>query len=290
MSGYWRLEVVYRASVVSVMIASPSDVVEQREEVRRIISNWNFVNGYTRKLLLVPVGWETHAAPELGSRAQSLINDRLLEDCDLLVGVFWTKLGTPTGDIQSGTVEEISRHLNAGKPAMVYFSDAPVAPQSIDPDQYAKVQQFKKWCFQQGIVATFTNALEFSKIFDAQLQIQLNTNPYLKGVLDNVVGKDSKVSQTAELSEDGKELLLGVADDPQGQLILTSGYGGHGIQVNGMTFGDPGNARSEARWEAAFEELRSLLFIRPRGTKGQLFQITDAGYKRADMIRGERDG
>jgi hypothetical protein len=63
----------------------------------------------------LPVGWEMHSAPDLAGRPQELINDRVLKDCDLLGGIFWTRLGTPTGESASGTVEEIKEHLAAGK-------------------------------------------------------------------------------------------------------------------------------------------------------------------------------
>jgi hypothetical protein len=89
------------------MIASPGDVAEERDVIRTVIHDWNDVNASISRLMLAAVGWETHSSPELGARPQELINSRLLKDCDLLVGVFWTRLGTPTGKSPSGTVEEL---------------------------------------------------------------------------------------------------------------------------------------------------------------------------------------
>ena len=42
--------------------------------------------------------------------------------------MFWTKLGTPTGVADSGTVEEIDQFVEANKPAMLYFSSRPAGP------------------------------------------------------------------------------------------------------------------------------------------------------------------
>lgn len=126
--------------VVPVMIASPGDVSDERNIIREVIHDWNDVNAAMSRTMLAPVGWETHSSPELGARPQELINSRLLRECDLLIGVFWTRLGTPTGKAESGTVEEIREHINAGKPAMIYFSSKPVAPQSIDVAQYSAVR------------------------------------------------------------------------------------------------------------------------------------------------------
>lgn len=142
----------YTATVIPVMIASPGDVAEERQVIREMIHEWNDINSARSKVMLTPIGWETHTSPELGVRPQKLINQRLLVDCDLLIGVFWTRLGSPTGNEASGTVEEIHRHLNAGKPAMIYFSSKPVAPESLDREQYESLKLFKTECMQKGLI------------------------------------------------------------------------------------------------------------------------------------------
>jgi len=88
----------YKATVVPVMIASPGDVAEEREITRSVIHDWNDVNSQRSKVMLAAVGWDSHSSPELGERPQELINKRILKDCHILVGVFWTRLGTPTGN------------------------------------------------------------------------------------------------------------------------------------------------------------------------------------------------
>lgn len=87
----------YTATVIPVMIASPSDVHETRAATRDILLEWNYIHSDATRLVLMPVGWETHSSPELGMSAQDLINERVLRDCDLLIGIFWTRIGTPTG-------------------------------------------------------------------------------------------------------------------------------------------------------------------------------------------------
>ena len=81
----------------------------------------------------------------MGNRAQALINERVLAYSELMVGIFWSRLGTPTGGCPSGSVEEIQRHMSAGKPAMLYFSEARV-PEDVDAEQLAALQQFRHWC------------------------------------------------------------------------------------------------------------------------------------------------
>jgi hypothetical protein len=59
-----------------------------------------------------------------------------VRDCDLVIAIFWTRLGTKTPRADSGTVEEISEHANAGKPALVYFSSRNVDPRKINIKRY----------------------------------------------------------------------------------------------------------------------------------------------------------
>jgi hypothetical protein len=101
----------YNANVFKVMIASQGDVAGERTVIREVLAEWNVIHSDTRKVVLLPIGWETHTSPEMGERPQAIINKQILKDCDLLVGVFWTRIGTATGDYASGTVEEIEKHI-----------------------------------------------------------------------------------------------------------------------------------------------------------------------------------
>lgn len=97
----------YLANVLNVMIASPSDVIQERLAIRDVITEWNTIHARDRKTVLMSIGWETHAVPDMGDRPQAIINKQLLHDADLLVAVFWARLGSPTGVAASGTIEEI---------------------------------------------------------------------------------------------------------------------------------------------------------------------------------------
>jgi hypothetical protein len=106
----------YDGRVYRILIASPSDVDEERDTAVRVIQEWNDLYSYSRKVVLLPLRWETHTAPEYGTRPQEIINRAIVDECDLLVGIFWTRIGSPTGSADSGTLEEIERVATAGKP------------------------------------------------------------------------------------------------------------------------------------------------------------------------------
>jgi hypothetical protein len=145
----------YEGRVYRVLIASPSDVEDEREAAVRVIQEWNDLYSYTRKIVLLPLRWETHTAPEYGTRPQEVINRAIVDQCDLLVGIFWTRLGSPTGIAESGTLEEIERVGKAGKPIMLYFSRVPIDPERIDASQNERLKEFKTKSYPQGLVENF---------------------------------------------------------------------------------------------------------------------------------------
>jgi len=72
----------FQANVLQVMIASPGDVAEERKAVAEEIHRWNDANAFARKLVLLPVRWETHSTPQLGDHPQTIINRQLLDEAD----------------------------------------------------------------------------------------------------------------------------------------------------------------------------------------------------------------
>jgi hypothetical protein len=163
----------YDARVYRILIASPSDVEDEREMAARVIQDWNDLNSYNRNITLLPLRWETHAAPEYPTRPQEVINRAIVDECDLLVGIFWTRIGSPTGVADSGTIEEIQRVGRAGKPIMLYFSRVEIDPENIDTEQFEKLKAFKKTTFPQGLVEGYKKLMEFRDKFSRQLEIKV---------------------------------------------------------------------------------------------------------------------
>ena len=285
----------YSTTVISVMIASPSDVIAEREAARDVIHDWNNTHAGPKTAVLLPIGWDTHTSPELGKPPQEIINERVLRDSDLLVGIFWQRLGTPTGGYPSGSVEEIRHHIDAGKPALVYFSDAPPAPDA-DQAQLAALAQFREWCRANGLPRPYKDSHDFEKHFARDLQLALRDHPYLRlraGAASRAAGEDQSgfgkpmivlAPAGSTLLEESRQLLLEAAKDPSGVILFASVMGGTIIQTNGKQFGIQGDARSMARWRRALDELAANSFVEPRGSKRELFFVTDRGYKLADRL------
>lgn len=163
----------YEAKVFRVLIASPSDVIEEREIAVKTIQEWNDLNSSERQIVLLPVRWETHTAPEYGKRPQEVINRQIVDHCDLLIGAFWTRIGSPTGVQESGTLEEIDRVAASGKPVMLYFSKALKNPDDIDTDQLTKLREFKKKTYPKALVENYSGLVEFRDKLAKQIEMQL---------------------------------------------------------------------------------------------------------------------
>jgi hypothetical protein len=148
-----------RPDVLNALIASPSDVNDERDAVTTAIHDWNVINAHpdTINILLHPIRWETHSFPESGDRPQALLNRQIVARGDFLIGIFGTRLGTPTGIAESGTIEEIEQFRAAGKYVALYFSNAPV-PRNVDRDQLDALAQYKKARQKDTKFEVFSNA------------------------------------------------------------------------------------------------------------------------------------
>lgn len=280
----------YSAKIVEVMLASPGDVREERQVVREVLNDWNVTNSRTRKCVLMPVGWETHSAPDLAGRAQQMINDRLLAHCDLLVGIFWTRLGSPTGVAASGTVEEIEEHMQSGKPAMLYFSKAPVVPDSLDQDQYGKLKEFKAWAMTQGLVAEYESVESFRERFRRELELNLRDNAHLTQQLEMAPTEEvlAEGHTRIHLSVEAARLLKTASDSRHGMVMMMRLYDGVAVKAGDVNFVEDGAApREEARWVAAVEELEHSGFIAATSYKREVFRVTHSGFEAASQIDGD---
>jgi hypothetical protein len=275
----------YQATVQKVMIASPSDVAAERSIVREVLSEWNVVHSDSRRIVLLPIGWETHSIPEMGSRPQALINKQILNDCDLLVGVFWTRIGTSTGEYESGTVEEIEEHIKAGKPVMLYFSNSPVLADSVDADQYARLKSFKNDCKSRGLYESYSDLGEFRSKFYRQIQLKINKDGDLNSSdTQQIVITDAQPKPALQLSREAQALLKACSEDPSGQILHIPHLGGVVIQVSGKNFVEDNTPRSRAKWEGALAELENEGLLEAVGAKRQIFKMTREGYAVADQI------
>jgi hypothetical protein len=276
----------YNAKVFNVMIASPGDVASERSIIRDVIYEWNAVHSQSRNIVLLPVGWESHSSPEMGASPQEIINNQILDKCDILVGVFWTRLGTRTNKYASGTVEEIENHIHSGKPTMLYFSSQPVAMDTVDLEQVKHLKEFKESCQSRGIYESYDNYSDFKEKFYHHLQLKINEHPLFRNIesvsISEVIESKTRIPT---LSTEARILLKQASLDQNGIVLMVRTLGGTFLQANGKNLISSQERREIAIWEAAVTELINKELFVQRGNNGEVLEITNLGYQIADMIQ-----
>jgi len=281
----------YNVTVYNVMLASPSDVIEELNIAREVILEWNCVNSNSKNIVLLPINWEYNSYSSFGARPQEIINQQLLINADLLIGIFWTRIGTPTGKAISGTVEEIDEHIKSGKPTMLYFSDRKIEPHKIDNNQYKAVLDLKAEYQTKGLTHSFNSTDDFRSQFQRQLPLLINSkSDYFigfEGQSFNSIMEYESEEKAVELSQNAKLLLIECSIDPRGRIIRVSTTSGFIVQTNQRNLNQENSPRSKANWESVFEELINQELIRGVGFKGEVFELTSKGYELADRLKSE---
>lgn len=157
--------------VLKVFVASPSDVVDERNALAKLIGDINDVLVYLapeKQLRLELVRYETHSYPDLG-QPQEVINREIPVDYDIFVGIMWKRAGTPTGNADSGTIEEFERASRRRQTSslpriMFYFCDQPISvPTPAELEQLQKVVEFRNRLASQGLTSSYPSHAEFSE-------------------------------------------------------------------------------------------------------------------------------
>ncbi len=144
-------------TILSIFVASPRDVSEERDRLESIIEEVNSTHARQTGIRLELLKWERDASPGFAEDAQAVINAEIPQDYDIFVGIFWHRIGTPTKRAKSGTIEEFylakARHDQDANSIrlMLYFKDAPpLTMNDFDPDQYKGVVDFRSQVSKAG--------------------------------------------------------------------------------------------------------------------------------------------
>ncbi len=158
-----------------ILLAAPSDVTEERDVVAGLIDEWNVLHGDAADTRVELMNWRTHSHPEAGRRPQASINRQFADRADIVLAIFWRRLGSPTGKAASGTVEEIERARRRGKKVVVYFSQR-LAPEGepLNPREQTRIERFRRELGRTALYATFDSLREFEAIVRKDLALVMH--------------------------------------------------------------------------------------------------------------------
>lgn len=141
----------FYAHMLTTLIASPGDTRAEREVVEQVVLEVNATHMRSEGRGLLPLRYERDVVTGLGARPQELIN-KVADAADVVVALFRARLGTPSGDHQSGTVEEIVRAKQRNVPVHIFFLEYGLGSISdIDPDQLARLKEWRDQLQTQGL-------------------------------------------------------------------------------------------------------------------------------------------
>lgn len=157
---------------VRVFVASPGDVKAEREKATEVIEHLNKNVAMAKGVLLDPWLWEVDADPIIG-RAQESINTKL-DEAAIVILILWNRLGMPTGEAASGTVEEyetaVRRFSKTGWPRILtYYSQRRGKPLNAEENaQRQKVLEFQKQ-HPEIFTAAYSTTAEFAEKLESHL-------------------------------------------------------------------------------------------------------------------------
>ena len=265
---------MFQANCFNVMIVSPSDLNNERKIVREALYHWNEINSRHRNIVFSILGYDSNAHTDSGAHPQEILNHQLLEQADLIIAIFWTKLGTPTTEYSSGSVEEITKHIQQGKKAHIYFSNKTIDPRKLDTEQYEKLQNYKKSIQGSTFYKEFSSEDEFEKMMGDEIQLIANELESEELIIQ------SQPAQTkVQFSEMEIEVLSAMKRTTELSFVKLHG----GTNVNGALIKD---VRTILEIEEAIESLESKDLIRPASPKREIFRLTASGLRVCDQIKG----
>jgi formylglycine-generating enzyme required for sulfatase activity len=188
-------------NILRIVLCSPGDVAPERRAMEKVVDDLNHGVAKDRNIQVEVTQWEKDAHPGFHADGpQGLIDPALnIPDCEIVLGIFWKRFGTPTKDARSGTEHEIRAALTSwkksGRPqVMIYFKQAkPDLKSPEDHEQYALVLRFKAEFPAQGLYWTFQGTHDFErKVLSHLTQHILEHYPHAKAGLATTPSGDGK--------------------------------------------------------------------------------------------------
>jgi Leucine-rich repeat (LRR) protein/GTPase SAR1 family protein len=147
-----RKSLVNSKKIIRIVVASPGDVQTERDILAdKVIPELNKGIAKSHNLLLEIDRWETDTHPGFHIDGPQGLIDEILEidRCDILIGIFWKRFGSPIKSGETGTEHEFMTAYQAwqqqGTPEiMMYFKEKDFLPTKQDLAQYTKVLDFKE--------------------------------------------------------------------------------------------------------------------------------------------------
>ena len=154
---------------------------------------------------------------------------------------------------------------------------------SVDGEQYENLRAFKDDLRSRGLVDGYEDLTTFRTKFVHHLAQRIIAT-FEVGKHSDDLDHSPPAEGPPNLPEAARDLLLEAVHDPGGVIMRLGTMAGTHVQTNGRDFIESGNVRSSARWRGAVDELHNLGLVEDRAGKGEVFFVSDAGYRVGDLL------
>lgn len=179
----------------NLLLSCPGDVLDLKDTIESCIKSFNTSIGEANNIRIDLKHWTTDSFSQSGDKPQNILNKQFIDDCDLCVALLGVRFGTPTDNYDSGTEEEIEKMLSQNKQVFLYFIERNIDPNSLDVEQYKKVQTFKEKYTQKGLYSIVKNSEELRTEFQNALSMY-----FLKLVAPHISQQQTTFTPNLEIS------------------------------------------------------------------------------------------
>jgi len=216
---------------VLLFVASPGDVAERHGPVDQVAAQFNATLGHNLEATLKIIRWETDAPRGPAERPQGAINP-LLDQSDIMLGIFWRRCGTPSGVAASGTIEEYTRALDSwrtrGHPIpLLYFCEAPAPPPKkvAEAEQLVQVARIREAAGRDALIGAYETTEAFTAVLSRDLYriaaevIKVHRLPIERGLAFSLL-REREACHRADRPFHTPSLLTALLRRPTGLLRL----------------------------------------------------------------------
>lgn len=159
-----------RRTTIGVIVASPQDVLSERQVVQDTITSINSDRLLGDEVRLDPWILATDSHPGIGEDAQAVVNSQEPTDYQIFIGLWGERLGSTTTRGLSGSEEEFRRALQRFRQhptsvaVLLYFGNRLVRFQDLDCYQGMLLRRFQLLAGQLGVLwRAYTDTDELRK-------------------------------------------------------------------------------------------------------------------------------
>lgn len=209
----------YSATAFRLLISAPSDVrTDDIAAVVGTVGRWNAIYGQQFGAVVVPTNWKQHSTASFGVRPQEALNEQLVDEADVVIALFWHRLGSPTGEAESGTVEEIEKAHESGAYVGVLRCRRDIPQEDLDTEQMENLKRFYDRIQDHALIGDYANESALREHVDAILNRAVSTSQARAATAVQVLSKPADVWPRVET----QPMVRGGSLAQQHQLVLTN--------------------------------------------------------------------